>query len=339
MGQSLEKQKGGFSRDRRFQELPIASPRPPAVRTLRAPWALILRVYRFLIKKNRIPLRVRIATRIGRVMDWSIDSTYKLLFYLVVALHGITATYGVTLSIISGALRSPFPEDSSLPAGVDLPFFSSPGDHHKIFSYEGSSLEKDRSSVDRILARSTRRSLGSTESEELAQAIVSESHKQRVDPVFVATLIRHESGFRRSVVSSAGAIGLMQILPSTGRFVCGLRQTSWSGSQRLCSPAYNLQLGITYLKYLLKQFPHNLSHMLIAYNWGPGNLQRALKHRRTIPRGPIGYARSILREYEKARGMKSVEVVSVISPKKSQISQQKKSIKKAPIKRAEQLVF
>jgi|GEM_PF-6123607 len=338
MGQSLEKQKGGFSRDRRFQELPIASPRPP-VRTLRAPWALILRVYRFLIKKNRIPLRVRIATRIGRAMDWSIDSTYKLLFYLVVALHGITATYGVTLAIISGALRSPFPEDSSLPAGVDLPFFSSPGDHHKIFSYEGSSLEKDRTSVDRILARSTRRSLGSTESEELAQSIVSESHKQRVDPVFVATLIRHESGFRRSVVSSAGAIGLMQILPSTGRFVCGLRQTSWGGSQRLCSPAYNLQLGITYLKYLLKQFPHNLSHMLIAYNWGPGNLQRALKHRRTIPRGPIGYARSILREYEKAREMKSVEVVSVVNSKKSQISQQKKSTQKVPIKRAEQLVF
>ena len=339
MGQSLEKQKAGFGRDRRFQDLPIASPRPPSVRTLRAPWALIVRGYRFFINKDRIPLRIRIATRIGRTVDWGIDSTYKLLFWLVVALHGITATYGVTLAIISGVIRSPFPEDSFLPAGVDLPFFASPGDHNKIFSYGGAAPEKDRASVNNILAKYTRRSLGSTESEELAQAIVSESHKQRVDPVFVATLIRHESGFRRSVVSSAGAIGLMQILPSTGRFVCGLRQTSWSGSQRLCSPAYNLQLGITYLKYLLKQFPHNLSHMLIAYNWGPGNLQRALKHRRTIPRGPIGYARSILRDYEKARGVQRVKVASVGNSKKSQISRSKKSTQKTEIKREDNLVF
>jgi hypothetical protein len=276
-------------------------------------------------------------------VDWSIDSTYKLLFWLVVALHGITAIYGVTLGIISGAIRSPFPEDSFLPAGVDLPFFAPPGDHHKIFSYGGAPPEKDRAAVNNILSRYTRRSVDSSESEELAQAIVSESHKQRVDPVFVATLIRHESGFRRSVVSSAGAIGLMQILPSTGRFVCGLRQTSWSGSQRLCSPAYNLQLGITYLKYLLKQFPNNISHMLIAYNWGPGNLQRALKHRRMIPRGPVGYARSIIRDYEKARAVRGAWRESLGELKKGGSPYQKQSIPRAskniPTKRSNNLIF
>lgn len=325
MRQTLQKEKLGFPRERRFQQIPEGSARPVTTRSLRAPWSLLVRGYQLIFRKDGVPLTVRFATRVGQTLDWGINSSYRILLWLVISLHGITLLYAAVYAASAGVLRNPFPVESSFESGTDLPFFASSGDTRKIFSYTRGVPEHDHGSVRSILTKSTRRSLGSTESEELSRAIVSESHKQQVDPVFVATLIRHESGFRRSVVSSAGAVGLMQLLPSTGRFVCGLRQTSWGGSQRLCSPAYNLQLGITYLKYLLRQFPQNLSHMLIAYNWGPGNLQRALKHRRTIPRGPISYARSIIRDYQRARGIHGVEPVSPLDSQRERSFAPKKS--------------
>lgn len=247
------------------------------------------------------PLRQALARGLGQLVDRVLQRTYRSFFFLVGALHlGLLIYGGVTWVLfgepISFSLRDDFSNESF--DSISVPEGSAGG---RIFSYTGGSWKHDQASVERILSSATRRRLGHQETKNLTEAIVTTARDHRVDPVFVATLIKHESGFRRSVVSSAGAIGLMQLLPSTGQFVCALRQTSWGGSQRLCTPSYNLKLGISYLKYLLNQFPHNLSHVLIAYNWGPGNLQRALKNRRTIPKGPVRYARSILREYAKAR--------------------------------------
>lgn len=301
MGQSLKKRKEGFPRERRFQELPTASPESFNRPKLRQPWALIAEVYRCLFRREGLSLRQVIASRLGVLVDRIINTIYRSLRALTVILHA-------ALLIYCGATWTTFTRSTSLSLGDwfsrDYPdLLPAPASNagKKIFAYSGGSWEHDYSAVGRILSSATRRNLGHQETKTLTEAIVTTARDHRVDPVFVATLIKHESGFRRSVVSSAGAIGLMQLLPSTGQFVCALRQTSWGGSQRLCTPSYNLKLGISYLKYLLNQFPHNLSHVLIAYNWGPGNLQRALKNRRTIPKGPVRYARSILRDYAKAR--------------------------------------
>ena len=339
MGQSLEKQKEGFPRDRRFRDIPLNSSRPSNRYNLRQPWAFCAQVYRFLFVREGPSLRETITARIGSMVDRTIYTSYRSVLALTAALHAALLVYGgVTWNMYGETGSSSMRDWLSSDSFDSLAIPESSAARH-IFSYVGGSWEHDYALVERILSSATRRRLGAEETKTLTEEIVTTAQNHRVDPVFIASLIRHESGFRRSVVSSAGAIGLMQLLPSTGQFVCALRQAPWRGSQRLCSPAYNLQLGITYLKYLLKRFSNNLSHTLIAYNWGPGNLQRAIKHGRAIPRGPVGYARSILRDYERARRLHGVEIVSVLNSKTKEISQKKKSTQRATTKHVERLIF
>ena len=88
-----------------------------------------------------------------------------------------------------------------------------------------------------------------------------------VDPAMVYALARTESNFDTGMVSSAGARGLMQIMPETARFVS-------AGSQRiqLHDPAVNLAVGQRYVGYLagLDLIGGDLLRLLAAYNSGPG---------------------------------------------------------------------
>ncbi|MBX7138077.1 MAG: lytic transglycosylase domain-containing protein [Oligoflexia bacterium] len=129
---------------------------------------------------------------------------------------------------------------------------------------------------------------------DLALTIVSESYKANVDPLLVAAVISSESSFQRHVESHKGAVGLMQLLPETGRYISAKLDSAWHGSWKLREPEYNIKLGIGYLQYLKKMFNGNLEHALIAYNWGPGNLQQALEARSHIPSSTKEYARTIL---------------------------------------------
>ena len=129
---------------------------------------------------------------------------------------------------------------------------------------------------------------------ELAYTIVSESLAANYDPLFVASLILAESSFRKHVRSSRGAIGLMQIQPTTGRYVSEIYGVKWHGSERLEDPQYNIQLGIAYLKYLEKLFDGNLTHALVAYNWGPSNVRKVLKGDKSrMPKSSLIYSREV----------------------------------------------
>jgi soluble lytic murein transglycosylase len=137
------------------------------------------------------------------------------------------------------------------------------------------------------------------EAESLAHAIVSESTKAKYDPIFVAAVIYAESMFKRSAVSHRGAHGLMQIMPETGRYVSARENMTWGGARSLKDPKTNLRLGIAYLKYLEAKFNGNRERMLIAYNWGPANLNNALKRRARAPMESIDYARKIMSTHRK----------------------------------------
>ena len=143
------------------------------------------------------------------------------------------------------------------------------------------------------LIRDTRSSLKNPK--ELALSIVEESERLSMDPLFVASVIHAESTFRHNARSKVGALGLMQIMPATGRWISRTEQINWKGSQSLISdPAYNIRLGISYLKQLEKQFGGDRRLALIAYNWGPTNLTRALKERSATPKVSKRYAEKIL---------------------------------------------
>ena len=92
-------------------------------------------------------------------------------------------------------------------------------------------------------------------------------------PLF-CSLIDTESGFNPNAKSSAGAVGLTQILPSTAQYICTKNNLDFSNFD-LYNPADNLYLGAMYLHYLLNKFDDTYT-ALAAYNAGMGNVEKWL---------------------------------------------------------------
>jgi soluble lytic murein transglycosylase-like protein len=97
----------------------------------------------------------------------------------------------------------------------------------------------------------------------------------KVDKALVFALIRQESQFKTNAKSSAGASGLMQIMPSTARYISRTSYLNIPKSQ-IYTPEYNLSLGQNYITHLMSdgRIDNNLFYVLVAYNAGPGNLSR-----------------------------------------------------------------
>ena len=97
----------------------------------------------------------------------------------------------------------------------------------------------------------------------LMQMIVQEAGKtDNVTPSVALAVAKIESGFRPHVVSSAGAIGVMQIMPKTGRDVFRLSRTE------LFDPAINIRAGVTFLDQLITQYDGRIDLALSHYNGG-----------------------------------------------------------------------
>jgi len=90
--------------------------------------------------------------------------------------------------------------------------------------------------------------------------IIEMANIYNVPPDLVAAMIKTESDFRHNVVSSQGARGLMQVLPSTAK---SLQITN------LHDPKENIRAGTKYLKQLINQFNGNIKLAVAAYNAGP----------------------------------------------------------------------
>lgn len=101
--------------------------------------------------------------------------------------------------------------------------------------------------------------------------IVEASTKNSVDEHLVAAVIKNESKFIPSVKSRAGAVGLMQIMPSTGKWIATEMGRNNFKVDELQEPKTSIDMGCWYLAKLAKQFKGNAILMLIAYNAGPGN--------------------------------------------------------------------
>lgn len=91
------------------------------------------------------------------------------------------------------------------------------------------------------------------------------SRRYGVDPALVKAVIQVESNFNPTAVSSAGARGLMQLMPGTAaRYDLGIQQ--------LFSPGLNIEAGVQHLAYLKTLFPNNVDFVLAAYNAGEQNV-------------------------------------------------------------------
>ena len=98
------------------------------------------------------------------------------------------------------------------------------------------------------------------------------TRKYDLDPALVYGLVRQESRFVPDVVSGAGAVGLMQLMPPTARWVA--KQTGRpSRALNLQDPALNAQLGAYYLRYVMERLGRVPVLAAAAYNAGPGRAQ------------------------------------------------------------------
>lgn len=115
----------------------------------------------------------------------------------------------------------------------------------------------------------------------------------KVDRALLHAVMRQESAFQPAVVSSAGARGLMQIMPGTARFIIDKNDLGSYSKEKLNNPAYNMMLGQKYLMYLEEKLDANLLYMIAAYNAGPGNVRRWLETMPEIADDPVLFVESI----------------------------------------------
>ncbi|WP_413288673.1 lytic transglycosylase domain-containing protein [Bdellovibrio sp. HCB337] len=108
----------------------------------------------------------------------------------------------------------------------------------------------------------------------VTNAIISESKKQGLDPVFVLAVIETESQFDPKVVGSHGEIGLMQIKPDTAQWIAQKNGYTWKGKESLKNPQVNIRIGVAYLAFLRQEFDGLAHQYVAAYNMGPGGVRR-----------------------------------------------------------------
>jgi soluble lytic murein transglycosylase len=111
---------------------------------------------------------------------------------------------------------------------------------------------------------------------EYEQIVMAHARNYDLEPELLAAVIYAESRFQPEVVSSAGAVGLMQLLPETAKGIA-LR----TGGDRfvvsdLRNPEINVRYGAWYLDHLRAQYDGDLRLALAAYHGGQGNVDRWL---------------------------------------------------------------
>lgn len=110
-----------------------------------------------------------------------------------------------------------------------------------------------------------------------SRLFISESQAQGVDASLMLALVRQESQFNALAISPAGAMGMAQIMPSTGEYIASQFGITSFQVQMLLSPHTSLSFGAWYLAQALKAFDGDILAGLAAYNAGPGTVQSWLK--------------------------------------------------------------
>jgi hypothetical protein len=144
-----------------------------------------------------------------------------------------------------------------------ITFTNKPTKYHQNPDYEPIKIDYQPISVPAKYRTLTSPSQYSTSS--IANLIRHYASHYRMDENLIYAVIKAESNFNPRAVSSAGASGLMQLMPGTA---------SDMGVKKIFDPAENIAGGTQYLFKMLELFNGNVSHALAGYNAGPENVKR-----------------------------------------------------------------
>ena len=123
-----------------------------------------------------------------------------------------------------------------------------------------------------------------------------------LDRYLVASVINVESGYDSKAISHAGAVGLMQILPTTADDIVDRLHVEID-KRDLFDVETNIHLGCFYLSYLLEIFDGNVINTLCAYNWGLNNVRGWIEKGNcdsegTITNIPVAETRNYLKKFK-----------------------------------------
>jgi len=99
------------------------------------------------------------------------------------------------------------------------------------------------------------------------------AEKFQVPELLVYSVMREESRFQAEIESNAGAHGLLQLMPKTAKYMGKLLRKKVE-EKELIIPEINIELGVVFLKRLLRRYKGNRFYTLAAYNGGPTNVRR-----------------------------------------------------------------
>ena len=100
--------------------------------------------------------------------------------------------------------------------------------------------------------------------------VLSAAYENNIDPYLVFAVIRAESKYQTGAQSSAGARGLMQIMPDTAKWIAEQQGIEDITPEKLHEPETNIRLGCWYLASLNKEFEGRMPLVIAAYNAGRG---------------------------------------------------------------------
>jgi len=122
--------------------------------------------------------------------------------------------------------------------------------------------------------------------QEIDEIIQKAAAEFELDPALIKAVISVESNGNPQAISSAGAQGLMQLMPKTAAEM---------GATNPFDPVQNIMAGTRYLSQLLNRYQKNLKLALAAYNWGMGNLE---KNPAALPKETYTYIVRVEKQYQ-----------------------------------------
>ena len=144
--------------------------------------------------------------------------------------------------------------------------------------------------------------------QDYAEYVYKYSEENQIDPFLTFSIIKSESNFKRNIISSSGAIGLMQLMENTATEQAYKIGETVVTKEELYNAEKNIALGTSYFSSLMKKYDNNYLLALAAYNAGIGNVDKWIKDGiikedgsdiENIPyKETNNYVRKIVRDYK-----------------------------------------